>query len=96
MFSLFYRQMSSMLLFEPFGLAFQTSGWEMSLGPSSWTLTGGMLYFLAWPSIRELAKDSSRQDLKLTTGKELCKLNGWTSFVDRIGGGVTGLVGSFR
>ena len=83
------------LLFKPFGLAFQISGWEMSLGPSPRILTEGTLYFLAWLLVLELAKDPC-QDLKLSTGKELCKLNGWTNFVDRIGGGVTGFVESFR
>ena len=69
----------------------------MSLGPSPRTLAEGTLYFLTWLSVLELVMDSSCQDLKLPTGKELCKLTGgWTSFVDRIGGGVTGFVGSFR
>ena len=68
----------------------------MSLGPSPRTLTEGTLYFLTWLSVLELAMDSSRQDSKLPAGKELCKLFGWTSFVDLIGGGVTGFVGSFR
>ena len=69
----------------------------MSLRPSPRTLAEGTLYFLTWLSVLELVMDSSCQDLKLLTGKELFKLTGgWTSFVDRIGGGVTGFVGSFR
>lgn len=86
----------NIFLFEPLGLVFQMSGWEMPLRPSPRALIEGTSYFVAWLSVLEIAKDSSRQHFKLPSGKELCNLNGWTSFVDRIGGGVVGFVGSFR
>lgn len=44
----------------------------------------------------KLATDPSLQYLFWSPGKELYNFNGWTGFVDRTGGGVTGFSGSFR
>ena len=83
---------------QTFRLSFTDCIWlrNVSPRPSPRTLTEGTLDFLAWISVLELAKDSSRQHFKLPSGKELCKSIGWISFEDRSGGGVTGFAGSFR